>query len=585
MQNVWVEAFTDAQRNTWVVALPGRLRDKWRKILKPGQGEEEAFLMRERAGAGAWVEGTPHPLQRWFTQTGHGLIDEGFAERLKRGGPKWENSANRYEKDLRQTYQGWADAASEGLKGITDKEKFAKKLLFYIDELISLLIVLADHYLPEAYDLGLGGVPSSEAGGAAVTAALIENSEYLQDSLGPAINEKLMNLMIETEIGLTQEQLADKFKTFAGRVGSYSGVAWSLLQQGFGDRVQQQEDAEGLDPETGLAGPSTKIPIRWFLDPSVVDHCETCLRFGDRTYPSYGDMLLTTGFVLPSRGTICNGNCRCSLAAWIDGDWVRNWTQLLLPTTTARLPAATGGLFTEDDWHVLFNAPIEGDSEDYGGAGSGNFGHKGIPGQRGGSAPRGAGVRMGGLSAQADALAQDMGLPPGSVEFMGTKRTSAEGRPVLAEYDRKTGKVKVYEDAPKKMKGLAPVIAHEAMHGKTEQIPTGQMAGYVKEVTGENRWKADAWRSMQDSGRDVSPFAKQQWDTQSGNKALKETLSEVARLEYLGNPVGGEWGRLYGKVKAHGIEDSSEEFGSSKSGNYGHKGRKGKRAGKEDAGH
>ncbi len=36
--------------------------------------------------------------------------------------------------------------------------------------------------------------------------------------------------------------------------------------------------------------------------------------------------------------------------------------------------------------------------EDYGGAGSGNWGHKGVPGQRGGSAPAGAGVRVGGAA-------------------------------------------------------------------------------------------------------------------------------------------------------------------------------------------
>ena len=71
------------------------------------------------------------------------------------------------------------------------------------------------------------------------------------------------------------------------------------------------------------------------------------------------------------------------------------------------------------------------------------------------------------------------------------------------------------------------------MHAKTESLSNSTLAQHIKDVAGQDRWDADGWHAMRDTGN-VSDFAAWAWQNRSGNNAVKETLSEVARLDSVG---------------------------------------------------
>jgi hypothetical protein len=90
------------------------------------------------------------------------------------------------------------------------------------------------------------------------------------------------------------------------RAELYAGHVWRGIWSGIYQRRQ-------YDQEDGA--------VRWEWDP-LAEHCPTCLRFGDRTYPSMSAMLSTTGGTLPGYGTECDGRCRCHLEEEVNGRWV-----------------------------------------------------------------------------------------------------------------------------------------------------------------------------------------------------------------------------------------------------------------------
>jgi hypothetical protein len=291
--------------------------------------------------------------------------------------------------ELRQTYAGWADKTAAELSGVEDDATFQQRLEERVDELIAALILLGRRHLPEAHALGLAGVPASPEGMRELAQAVEENDRYLMESLGPAIVEKVGTRTAgDPLIRGDKDSLGGVFNTFLGRAASYAGAAWALTNLALGDRAKQQEAAalvllrraagEGVE----IRADEAKVSVYWHLDPSVKNHCATCLQFGNRMYDSWDDMLAETGGILPSRGTICNGNCRCSTSVVMDSKPRRVWTHLAREGTGLP-PLATG--YSDDEWLELFGGP-----------GSGHWGHKGIKGSRGGSTAGGGGIALAG---------------------------------------------------------------------------------------------------------------------------------------------------------------------------------------------
>jgi len=128
------------------------------------------------------------------------------------------------------------------------------------------------------------------------------NEGYLKDSLIPDLQAKIERALQDKDIllalatGVGAEAIRGILGTVTARIGSYAGMWWGIHNNAVGT----------------LAGIKGK-PILWRLDPAVINHCATCLTYGDKTYPSMKSMLSETGGISPSHGTICNGNDRCEL--------------------------------------------------------------------------------------------------------------------------------------------------------------------------------------------------------------------------------------------------------------------------------
>jgi hypothetical protein len=228
------------------------------------------------------------------------LIDEQFALRLKRGGPKWERSTNAYEMELRQTYAGWADKTAAELSGVEDDATFQQRLEERVDELVAALILLGRRHLPEAHALGLAGQPASPRSTAELADAIAENERYLIESLGPAIAAKVEQRVGEDALLRGDaESLGGVFNTFLARAASYAGAYWAAVHLAFGDRVKQQEAA-------------LLVKMRKAAGAGV----------------DWDDMLAETSGLRPAFGVQCGSNCRCSLEAKVGEKWGRVWTHL-----------------------------------------------------------------------------------------------------------------------------------------------------------------------------------------------------------------------------------------------------------------
>lgn len=262
------------------------------------------------------------------------LIDEQFALRLKRGGPKWERSTNAYEMELRQTYAGWADKTAAELSGVEDDATFQQRLEERVDELIAALILLGRRHLPEAHALGLAGQPASPRSTAELADAIAENERYLIESLGPGIIDKVdQRTKDEPLITADKVAMAGLLATFLARVGSYAGTHWATIMRGFGDRVKQQEtallvkmrQAAGVGVE--IRADEATVPIIWRLDVSA-SHCRDCPDLAG-IYESWDALMARTGGGTPGSGfTECRSNCRCWLEAKVGEGWGRVWTHL-----------------------------------------------------------------------------------------------------------------------------------------------------------------------------------------------------------------------------------------------------------------
>lgn len=254
------------------------------------------------------------------------IIDEEFALRLKQGGPKWERSTNAYEMTLRSEYDQWAQDTAKAIENAESEEDWRAELRDRVDDLIILLMLLGRRNLTNAFQLGLGEAPASPDGQRELAMAIEQNEDYLVNSLGPGIIDKVeRRLQGEPDIRLDRVALAALFGTFIARVGSYAGAFWSTIHRGFGDVVRQLEQARR---GAGAAPEEAKVPVYWARDPRA-QHCNTCLAYGDQWYDSWDDMLALTGGIFPSNGTDCDGQCRCSVLGKPADDSIRTvWTHL-----------------------------------------------------------------------------------------------------------------------------------------------------------------------------------------------------------------------------------------------------------------
>ena len=220
-----------------------------------------------------------------------------------RGRPsKQIQAVNDYQEELETEYEDWADDFAGDVA--KEKDDTARKAIIVAGLLVllGLLQNLGRKSLPHAIDIALGDNPPTPELLQLIANIVASNEKFLSESFIPDLQAKVekalqdKDILIALETGVGAEAIRGILGTMTARTGQYAGAWWSLHNYA-----------------TGALAEMKNKPILWRLDPAVMNHCETCLRYGDKTYPSMKAMLLETGGISPSSGTICNGNDRCEL--------------------------------------------------------------------------------------------------------------------------------------------------------------------------------------------------------------------------------------------------------------------------------
>jgi hypothetical protein len=231
---------------------------------------------------------------------------ETFQADLRGSGPgarsKPLRAVNEYQRELESIYTAWSRETAQALTGIDDPQERDDLIGERLAALLLLLRNAGRTALPQALALGAGDAPTPEMY-AELLRMMQENDQYLEDSLIPALREKLQQAFNDEDIlaalalsaATGQRAIEDTLRTRIARVAYYAGAFWALYCHTFG---------------LNLTGQGKRV--RWKLE-ALANHCGTCLEFGDKNYESFEAMLAVTGGVYPSHGTDCGNNCRCVL--------------------------------------------------------------------------------------------------------------------------------------------------------------------------------------------------------------------------------------------------------------------------------
>ncbi len=211
---------------------------------------------------------------------------------------KAHRAVNAYQQTLEGVYADWADETAGKLANADNDTARKAAIAAAIALLLARLKKLGKENLPDAVKLAAGEIPDSLAG--MLSDAIDENDSFLEDSLGPAIEDKVVGAFGSSDIlaalasGAGATAFAGLLGTMAGRVAMYANAFWKLNNQTKG------EVSDG--------------PIKWVLDKTVKDHCSDCSQWGGQEWPSYQDMLDETGGLYPGNPELeDSGNCRCWL--------------------------------------------------------------------------------------------------------------------------------------------------------------------------------------------------------------------------------------------------------------------------------
>jgi hypothetical protein len=218
----------------------------------------------------------------------------------------WENETNRYQVELRMLYAEWIDDLTIDLAeyDYVAPEIIAASLLRLQDR----MILLSRQRIFEGYDLGYGAgdIDYTSEVVTDLASVMASNEDYIEHSFISDLRRRITEVMQDEKFRLLGLAfLVQRLAAMGARVEMYAGAEWKAINKGVGAYAR-----------------SKNLPVYWMRD-GQAEHCESCLEFGDREYRSYDALLAETGGVLPADGTICRGNCRCSLLVKDGKEWVR----------------------------------------------------------------------------------------------------------------------------------------------------------------------------------------------------------------------------------------------------------------------
>ena len=173
--------------------------------------------------------------------------------------------------------------------------------------LIGQLQNAAERHLRKAYKLGLGNRSLSAEDEDKLRRALEQNLYYLENSLAPAIEEKIIaGLDPDTTL---DEAIRESTDFSTSRAALYAGAFWTLIWVG---RVSALEHVFGPQAQTEIA-------TRRLLDPGA-KHCASCPPKA-REYSSVDEMLAYCGGFPADGSDDCYSNCRCTMQFYVGGQW------------------------------------------------------------------------------------------------------------------------------------------------------------------------------------------------------------------------------------------------------------------------
>ena len=233
--------------------------------------------------------------------------------RARPGNPTFERETDAYQRALEDTYQTWYTKTARDLDAASEDDR-SDMLDAALLLLAAQMIRLGRERLPQAVTTGAGNVPPSPETWAALQRALAENEQYINESLIPAIGERMRGAFADPDIAAGGAvALSGVLQTFSGRILLYASPFYMLIWRSWRDKIDTASEKAGQPAR-----------IRWVLDDRA-HHCPDCLAYGDKTYESMDDMLAQTGGAVPGSYQLADrGHCRCMLEyETAGGAWTR----------------------------------------------------------------------------------------------------------------------------------------------------------------------------------------------------------------------------------------------------------------------
>lgn len=217
----------------------------------------------------------------------------------------WEEIVNEYQGELGDLWEEFAAAVAVAIMQVDDSTMQTEIALSMVSQFADDMAFLGREYI---FDGAVEGLADTEPDGSLLAIAgmrMATNEGFIDQSLVPSIKDRLTTFFSDPKNVITSVAIVAMLMPMQARVESYAGQAWAAINEATGEYARKNN-----------------LSVYWQRD-ALADHCNTCLVFGDRTYASYDILLAETGGVLPADGTICRGNCRCSLLVDEGDGWVR----------------------------------------------------------------------------------------------------------------------------------------------------------------------------------------------------------------------------------------------------------------------
>ena len=196
-----------------------------------------------------------------------------------------------YRDSLEGLYEGWVDSFVKAASKEEKEDDFRRLVDIAILMLLADMIERGRKKIPEAIAVAgfmPGEMPDNLRG--FLVNAVDRNDDFLSKSLIPDLRRQLHQA---SDLRADPIELRRIMLKYSGRISSYAGAYWEVYNRAVGAKMGKDK-------------------ILWRLDPQA-QHCDTCLLYGDRTYPSFDDMINFTGGIWPAHGTLCQHSDRCIL--------------------------------------------------------------------------------------------------------------------------------------------------------------------------------------------------------------------------------------------------------------------------------